>query len=260
MKAFPSSGLLTIVIATLVIPKPSWGHVTLQTTQTLRPTGGYGTVTLNVPNERHVDNTKVTLTVPDAFRKAGGRINRIQYPTGWTVVLEKAEKPPDIYKKEQDERAKKDASKEAAGAEQPAKKDEDEQERKAMEEMRRKWITKVTFEGGAIPPDGFAQFLLSLQLPEEAGKYRFPAVQTYADGKEVSWSELVDGADHPAPTLNVDSEPWISFSDLPLLFSALALLVACTAYFKPFRAAKVAKAAGAALVPGWASASGDRRE
>ena len=69
--------------------------------------------------------------------------------------------------------------------------------------MRRQWIKRVTFEGGSIPPDGFKAFSLELQLPIEPGTYRFPAVQTYADGVQVSWTDLVEGSPHPAPTLIV---------------------------------------------------------
>ena len=239
------AGFAAIALTTVLLPVVSWAHVTLQTTQTLRPKGGYGNVTLNVPNERHVDNTKVTLTIPEAFLRAGGRVNRVQYPAGWTVTLEKSDKPGDVLTKEKDTRAKRDAQKDAAGAEQntkAARTDEDKQEQQAMDELRKKWITKVTFEGGAIPPDGFQQFLISLQLPEQAGKYCFAAVQTYTDGREVSWSELVEGAEHPAPTLSVVAAPLVAYSDLPVPLSALALLVSIAAYFKRSRASKKAVA------------------
>ncbi len=67
--------------------------------------------------------------------------------------------------------------------------------------MRRKWIKRVTFEGGTIPPDGFKSFALQIQLPTEPGVYRLPAIQTYADGVVVSWSQLVEGAPNPAPAI-----------------------------------------------------------
>jgi uncharacterized protein YcnI len=238
--------------ALVMLPTMSAAHVTLQTAQPLRPNGGYANVILNVPNEWHVDNTKVTLSVPEAFLNAGGRVNRVQYPAGWIVTVEKADKPGEVYTQEQDARAKRDAEREAAGAEQSTKSAETEEEKQGqqiMDELRKKWITKVTFEGGAIPPDGFAQFLVSFQLPEEAGRYRFAAVQTYADGKEVSWSELVEGAEHPAPSLNLEAPPLISYSDLPVPLSILALLVAVAGYTNKSRATKgVGKAP--AVMPG----------
>ena len=241
MSRLSKSGFWMMATAVALLPEISVAHVTLQTAQPLRPRGGYANVILNVPNERHVENTKVTLSVPEAFLKAGGRVNRVQYPSGWAVTLEKADKPGDVYTQEQDVRAKRDAEREAAGAEQSTKAaetEEEKQEQQIMDELRKKWITTVTFEGGAIPPDGFAQFLISFQLPDQAGRYRFAAVQTYVDGKEVSWSELVEGAEHPAPSLNVLAPSLISYSDLPVPLSVLALLVAVAGYIKRSRAAK----------------------
>jgi hypothetical protein len=214
----------------------AWAHVTLQVSQPLRPKG-FATVALNVPNERHVDNTKVTLEVPEAFLKAGGRLNRVLYPAGWTVTVEKKDKPSEIYNKEKDDRSKRDAKKESGpdhGAK-AAKSDADAQEKRAMDEMRKKWITKVTFAGGTIPPDGFQQFEISFQLPEEPGNFRFAAVQTYADGKEVSWSELVEGAEHPAASLNISKPPLVSYGDLALAMAALALLASLAGLFKRSR-------------------------
>src|SRR5690349_14811892 len=70
-------------------------HVTLRPSQPLQP-GGYATVNLNVPTERHVPTVSVTLEVPDAFLQAGGRLSRVEYPAGWEVKFEKQEKPGDI--------------------------------------------------------------------------------------------------------------------------------------------------------------------
>jgi hypothetical protein len=127
-----------------------------------------------------------------------------------------------------------------------------------MDEKRKKWITKVTFEGGVIPPDGFQHFQLSFQMPEEPGRYRFAAVQTYADGTEVSWSELVEGAEHPAATLNVQTPPWLSYADLPLALSILALLIAVFAFFRKSRALKNETASAAVRVPASVAGASER--
>jgi hypothetical protein len=105
-----------------------------------------------------------------------------------------------------------------------------------MSDMRRKWIKRVTFEGGTIPPDGFKDFLLSFQLPETPGEYRFSAVQTYADGSQVSWSELVKGAAHPAPTLMLAAENAETHSTVnwPLILSGAALAAALIALAAQF--------------------------
>lgn len=74
-----------------------------------------------------------------------------------------------------------------------------------MAALRRQWIKRVTFSGGSIPADGFKNFLLSFQLPGQPGAFRFPAIQKYSDGREISWSELVEGADRPAPALEIEA-------------------------------------------------------
>ena len=174
-------------------------HVTLRPAQPLLP-GGYATVNLNVPTERHVPTVSVTLEVPDAFLQAGGRLSRVEYPAGWEVKFEKQEKPGDVLQKETTERNERQS---ASGNAQ--KTPEELAEDQAMNELRKQWIKRVTFSGGSIPPDGFKNFLLSFQMPEQPGSFRFPATQIYEDGKEVGWTELVEGAERPAPTLAIES-------------------------------------------------------
>src|SRR5689334_9403255 len=97
-----------VITVTAIMPEWSWAHVTLRTGQPLK-TGAYATITVNVPNEWSVDNTKITLEVPEAFLKAGGRISGIEYPPGWQISVEKEDKPGDIYQKESESRAKRQA-------------------------------------------------------------------------------------------------------------------------------------------------------
>ena len=196
-KRFKASILAAVIV---LLSGAAWAHVTLRPTQPF-PAGGAADITMRVPTERTVATVSVSLEVPDAFLKAGGRLSRLDFPAGWQVKITREDKPRDIYASEMDQRAKRnaDAAHAAPAPKTPAEKKEQERE----EEMRRTWIKKVTFEGGSIPPDGFKAFALELQLPNEPGIYRFPAIQTYADGVQVSWSDLVEGAPHPAPTLVV---------------------------------------------------------
>ena len=162
-------------------------HVTLRPNQPLTP-GGYANVSMIVPNERHVNNVSVTLEIPEAFLNGGGRLNRVEYPAGWEVQIEKENKPGEVYQKEMDDRKNRRESAgqaSTASADKPQETD-DPQEEEIMNELRKQWIKRVTFSGGAITPDGFRVFLLSFQLPEQPGSFRFPAVQSYEDGKEVS--------------------------------------------------------------------------
>ncbi len=212
--------LAGIFLATPI--SPLWAHVTLRPTQPLRPKG-FANVSLVVPNERHVDTTKISLEVPQAFLKAGGRLSRVEYPPGWQVTLDKEDKPGDVYRNEIDERSKRQADAERSGK--PGKTEAEKQEQTVLDELRKKWIKKVTFEGGSIPPDGFKTFLLSFELPDTAGEFRFPAVQVYSDGKEVSWSELVQGAEHPAASIVVERPGVLPSMALPILTSLLLLAV-----------------------------------
>ena len=212
----------------VLIGQSGSAHVTIRATGPLPPSS-YATVSLVVPNERLVETARVVVEVPDDFLQAGGRISRVEFLPDWTVRLEKEEKPADIYTKEMDERAKR-AQEAASADEQTAKGDDPEAklEQQRADEERKKWIKRVIFEGGKVPVDGFKEFRLSLQLPERAGTFRFPATQVYADGREVGWTQLVEGAEHPAPMLVVGGaagEPFWKPLVLPFVSALAGLLV-----------------------------------
>ena len=219
--------ILFVLVALLAFPNFSWPHVTLRPGQPLR-LGGYGDVVMNVPSERASDTVSVTLEVPEAFLKAGGRLIGVEFPPGWQVVIDKEDKPEEVYSEEMAERAKRvhPSESDTSSAKSASSSSEDEE----LSEMRKKWIKKVTFKGGSIPPDGFKQFFLSLQLPKTPGTFRFPAVQLYADGTEVAWTELVEGAQHPAPSIVLENRqqqgntPTASLVLSGLAFAIAALL------------------------------------
>ena len=214
------AGLLAVALA-----QPVLAHVTLRPTQPLRPKG-FANVNLVVPNERHVDTIRISLEVPEAFLKAGGRLSRVEYPPGWQVRIEKQDKPGEVYSREMDDRSKRQAS---STSPKPPKSESEQQEEKKLDELRKKWIKKITFEGGSIPPDGFKSFLLNFELPDAPGEFRFAAVQSYADGKDVSWSEMVQGAEHPAATLAIEKQSY----DLGSMAFPLALLALLLALLQP---------------------------
>ena len=191
---------------------------------------------MSVPSERASDTVSVTLEVPDAFLKAGGRLSRVEFPPGWQVVIDKEDKPEDVYSAEMAERTKRAQPSESASP--SAKPTSSGNENEVLNEMRKKWIKKVTFKQGSIPPDGFQEFLLSFQLPKTAGSYRFPAVQQYADGTEVAWTELVEGAQHPAPSIVLENRQQPAQGNtqgVSLVLSGLAFLVAAGLAFDRFR-------------------------
>jgi hypothetical protein len=218
-----------VVVATFGGPTPIHAHVTIRTAGPVEPSG-YASVSLAVPNERHVDTTRVVLEVPDDFLEAGGRISRVAYPPDWRVTLEKQPIPREIYARETEERNARRAERESpTDHAAPVDAAEAEREAAAMGQMRSQWIKRVVFENGVIPPDGWAEFRLSVQTPDEPGTYRFPAIQVYADGREVGWTQLVEGAQRPAPALDVEASSawmaylWPSLSVAAFLLSLVAL-------------------------------------
>jgi uncharacterized protein YcnI len=69
-------------------------------------------------------------------------------------------------------------------------------------------VSKITWTGGEIPPDGFDLFpVFGGPLPKNVGKLEFKALQTYSDGDVVRWIEpTVKGAaepEHPEPVLTL---------------------------------------------------------
>jgi uncharacterized protein YcnI len=58
----------------------------------------------------------------------------------------------------------------------------------------------------AIPADGFDEFGISFQIPEDAAEGEeilFPATQTYSSGEVVEWIDPDPEADQPAPRITV---------------------------------------------------------
>lgn len=73
-------------------------------------------------------------------------------------------------------------------------------------------VTEVTWtaqDGHELPDDRFAEFGLSVRLPETAGVVHFPAIQECVNGEELRWIEIpAEGQDaheleSPAPAVTV---------------------------------------------------------
>ena len=71
--------------------------------------------------------------------------------------------------------------------------------------------TKVSWEGGPIPPEGSQEFSMTVgPLPAEGGSLVFKALQTYESGEVVRWIEEPEPGgepEHPAPVLAVSVAP-----------------------------------------------------
>ncbi|MCZ6753021.1 MAG: DUF1775 domain-containing protein [Acidobacteria bacterium] len=218
----------------------AWAHIRLRSDQPLRPGSASATLRLVVPNERHVEVTRISLEVPEAFRMEGGRLRSVEHPAGWEVRIEKQDKPEEIYRRELERRAGRRAGSEA----QTAMTEEERQEEEIQNELLKQWITKVSFEGGSIPPDGSKQFLLTFQLPDEPGKYFFPALQVFADGTEISWSGVVEGAERPAAAIVIERQ--YGLPHLAFLVAALALLILVVKPHKRFKKQRNGQSSSAA--------------
>ena len=69
-------------------------------------------------------------------------------------------------------------------------------------------VSKITWTGGQIPPDGYDLFtVFGGPLPKNVNQLQFKALQTYSDGDVVQWIEptVKGGAEpeHPAPVLKL---------------------------------------------------------
>ncbi|MER7109156.1 YcnI family copper-binding membrane protein [Streptomyces sp. NPDC000229] len=139
--------------------------------------GGYATVNFKVPNERdNASTVKLEVTLPTDTPMASVMPQPVP---GWTVKVDKAKlaKPLDMHGKKITEA--------------PSK------------------IT-WTADGSKIGPGQFQQFPVSLgQLPENADKLVFKALQTYDNKEVVRWiEEPKDGApepEAPAPVLKLSA-------------------------------------------------------
>jgi hypothetical protein len=72
----------------------------------------------------------------------------------------------------------------------------------------------LTISGGAIGPGQFDEFSFSARNPEQPGALKFPAVQTYNDGRVQNWIGP-EGADEPAPSVEITTTQGTAATDGP---------------------------------------------
>jgi len=68
-------------------------------------------------------------------------------------------------------------------------------------------VTWTATDGKGITQDHFAEFAVSVGLPDDADSLTFPAIQTYSDGSTVNWVQVTPPGgpepDNPAPVLTL---------------------------------------------------------
>ncbi|MGV9313569.1 YcnI family copper-binding membrane protein [Streptomyces sp. NPDC003691] len=162
--------------ASLLLAGPAFAHVSVQP-QGEAARGGYATVAVKVPNERdNASTVKLELTLPTEHPLASVLPQPVP---GWNVEVTKAKlaKPLTVHGKQITEA-----------------------------------VSKVTWTaaGSKIGPGQFQQFPLSVgQLPENADRLVFKAIQTYDNKEVVRWIETPEEGrpepDSPAPVLKLSA-------------------------------------------------------
>jgi uncharacterized protein YcnI len=160
-------GAVALVVLT-ALPAPA--HVTIPNPLTK---GGFGIVTLSVPNEMDgADTTKLVVKLPTDVDLA---FVSPQPKPGWTVTTTTRHLTTPVTS---DDGQVTDV------------------------------VDTVTWSGGSIPPGQFDTFSLSVgPLPTNKSELAFPAIQTYSNGQEVSWIDVAPAKgpepDHPQPILHL---------------------------------------------------------
>ncbi|GAB2468874.1 YcnI family copper-binding membrane protein [Jatrophihabitans fulvus] len=161
-----------LLAATTVFAGPASAHVSVSSTDATQ--GGYGVVNFRVPTEEADASTvKLQVQLPDGIAYAA-----TQPLAGWTAVETKAK----LAK--------------------PVQSDDG----PITEGVSR--ITWTASAGAGVKPGQFQQFVVQLGPLPEQDSITFKAIQTYSNGKVVSWIQTPapgssEEPDFPAPTLQL---------------------------------------------------------
>ncbi len=156
----------------LVTALPAAAHVTVQPGEANK--GGYAKLAFRVPNESATAGTiKLEVSFPQDTPFSSVRTKPL---AGWTAAITKEQLATPIKQGE----------------------------REITQVVRT--VTWTAQPGVRIGPDEFTEFEISAGPLPDADQLLLPAVQTYDDGKVVSWdappaAEGADEPDHPAPVL-----------------------------------------------------------
>jgi uncharacterized protein YcnI len=199
----PRSVILAALLATMAVwtSAPALAHVTAEIDHGAR--GGYGLITLRVPNESDTaSTTKLQVRVPDD----AGLASVLVKPTpGWRATVTK-KKVPSIT-------------------------EHGTQVSETVDTVT--WVAT----GSGIAPGEFDQFFILAGPLPDAEQLALPAVQTYSDGTEVAWTQQASGGaepERPAPTVTLAAAtpnpaplpapiPWIAWAALGLSVLAVVL-------------------------------------
>ncbi|MFC4590761.1 YcnI family protein [Sphaerisporangium corydalis] len=164
-----SAGALAL---TLGLALPALAHVTINPGTAEK--GGWTKIGFRVPNERDKGaSDKLEVQFPTDHPLPFVSVRPIP---GWTVKMTKGKLPKPVVSDDGD---------------------------KVTES-----VLKITWSGGKIQPGEFQEFEVSVgPLPKDVDELVFPAIQSYAGGEVVKWTDApkADGSEpeHPAPVLKL---------------------------------------------------------
>ncbi|QUQ63177.1 DUF1775 domain-containing protein [Kutzneria sp. CA-103260] len=163
-----------VVGGLLAVTGSAYAHVTAQPGTATQ--GSYTKIAFRVPNEEDKASTvKLEVTFPTDHPIASVEVKDVP---GWTAQIDKSTLAT------------------------PLKSDDG-----PITEA----VSKITWSGGSLAPDHFAEFEVSMgPLPTDTDKLVFKAVQTYDNGDVVRWidTSAPGGAEpeHPAPTVQLTAK------------------------------------------------------
>lgn len=171
-----STGAMTTILGALAVTLASSAsaHVTVSSTDATR--GGFGKITVRVPNESaSAGTTRVSVSLPADWPLAHVSVKP---HAGWSISAPKVSLARPV---EQGDVTITEAVSTVIWTADP---------------------------GVSIKPGEFDEFEFSAgRLPSDRASMSFPAVQTYSDGKVVRWDEAPGQGptepEHPAPMLNL---------------------------------------------------------
>ncbi len=160
-------------VGAIAFAAPAWAHVTIEPSSA--PKGSDAVLSFVVPNEETgTTTTQVVVQFPQDHPIADALVQPI---AGWKSSVEMAKVTTPI-------------STDTGTVNEAVK-----------------TVTWTAQNGAGTPEGGFQEFVVSVGLPDVDATLSFPTVQTYGNGKSVSWIEqTAPGApepESPAPTLKL---------------------------------------------------------
>jgi uncharacterized protein YcnI len=157
----------------VVLAGPASAHVTVQPSSA--PKGSDAVLTFVVPNEKNnATTTKLTVQFPTDHPIADALV---QSMAGWTSDVATLHVTTAI------------------------------QTDNGPVNTAVKSVTWTATDGKGVTQDHFAEFAVSVGLPNDADSLTFPAIQTYSDGSTVNWVQVTPPGgpepDNPAPVLTL---------------------------------------------------------